>query len=186
MVGREVITSIRLLQERSSDSALCFMEPSQNLCYLIPSAWFPFVDLIGICLLVVEASSSISAASTQCFVLNVYQILSSQVKLHYIWRVNLIPYLLCSDFPLAVLSESWHSNSRVHCSLQLAVHVLMRNHFSGEFYCYPLLFSIFHAFLFHLLKTEVVLKKDLASVGGLLLCPKLERYLFVVVFVNWN
>lgn len=49
----------------------------------------------------------------------------------------------------------------------------------------PLLFSIFHAFLFHLLKTEVVLmKKDLASVGGLLLCPKLERYLFVVVFVN--
>lgn len=31
------------------------------------------------------------------------------------------------------------------------------------------------------------MKKDLASVGGLLLCPKLERYLFVivvVVFVN--
>lgn len=146
MVGREVITNIRLLQERSSYSTLRFMEPSQNLCYLIPSAWFPFVDLIDICLLVIEASSSSSAASTQCFVLNVYQILPSQVKLHYIWRVNLIPYLLCSDFPLAVLRESWHSNSRVHCSLQLAVHVLMRNHFSGEFYCYHSCFPSFMPF----------------------------------------
>lgn len=54
-----------------------------------------------------------------------YKISSSQVKLFLIWRMKLIPYLLGSSFPLASLTESWHSDSLVHWSLEFTICMLM-------------------------------------------------------------